>query len=193
MHADQKPKTWGIGYRNALETGETAALLDRVARIDRRGDTIDASLDERGRTLLMESALAGRSGFVHALIWHGANVERRDVSGYTALLLARDFNTAKVLIEAGAHVDAAATNGVTSLLIAAQRGELELVRLLLSSGADADAANRHGVTPLMRAAEHDHVAVVGALLDAGADPDQADRWGRRASDHLPGSPFATAA
>lgn len=175
----------GPAVRSALETGNIAPLRYDMSWGRHSGQDIDAALDERGRTLLMESAQAGRAGFVRALIDHGAHVEQRDVSGYTALLLARDYETAKVLIEAGSAVNAAAHNGVTALSIAAQRGELPLVRLLLTAGADIEAATRHGSTPIMRAAENGHLEVVDVLLDAGADPFRRNRWDRAAADFLP--------
>ncbi|TPV94949.1 MAG: ankyrin repeat domain-containing protein [Myxococcales bacterium FL481] len=173
--------------RTALETGDTSIFHHDIWSQRRDDLDLSAPLDERGRTLLMQASQSGQAAFARALVELGASVHQRDVSGYTALLLARDCDTATVLLEAGARVNEAANNGVTALAIAAQRGELRLARLFLSIGADVDAPSRHGSTPVMRAAERGHMHIVDLLLDAGADPFRRDRWGRTANDHLPGS------
>ena len=60
-------------------------------------------------------------------------------------------------------------DGDTALMLAAQRGHIELVNLLLKNGADVDARNLNGETVMMRAAENDRVAMVKILLAHHAD------------------------
>ncbi|MFN3648341.1 MAG: ankyrin repeat domain-containing protein [Armatimonadota bacterium] len=63
----------------------------------------------------------------------------------------------------------------TALMVAAQRGELELVKLLLSRGAEVNARDGNGGTPLMYACEWSaEPEVVEALLAAGADVNARD-------------------
>ncbi|CAK4654993.1 unnamed protein product [Aphanomyces euteiches] len=74
--------------------------------------------------------------------------------------------------------------GLTSLMVAAGKGNAEAVVLL---AADADAhvlnfATEEGWTALMWAAMNGHADVVRALVDAGADTSLADKTGRRARD-----------
>jgi ankyrin repeat protein len=53
----------------------------------------------------------------------------------------------KVLLDAGAEVDARTSNDTTPLHQAAQEGHLDIVRELLIAGADLDARDDNGTTP----------------------------------------------
>ena len=66
------------------------------------------------------------------------------------------------------------------LVLAAQVGHLEVVRLFLEAGADKDAADTFGWTALDYAARHGHLEVVRLLLESGADKDTADEVGSTA-------------
>lgn len=86
-------------------------------------------------------------------------VERGDVAAVQALL------------KQGADPNVARGDGLTALHVAAQEGNLELVRTLLRAKADVRAKTRLGeYTPLHLAAEGGHAAVAQALIEAGADP-----------------------
>lgn len=74
--------------------------------------------------------------------------------------------------------------GNTALLIAAQRGWDEGVRLLIKYGANVDLANAAGETPLIRAVQVHNFAIVDALLKANANPDRTDNvTGKSARDY----------
>jgi uncharacterized protein len=82
-----------------------------------------------------------------------------------------DHFTASELLEAGADVSAAESNGTTALHWAVHHGSIELVQQLLKAGADVNAANRYGATPISEAAVLGDQALMQLLLEAGADPD----------------------
>lgn len=63
------------------------------------------------------------------------------------------------------------------LLVAAGKGELELVKAMLDSGADPNMTDRKGLTPLMYAARKDEPEVIKLLLARGADIDAKDKSG----------------
>ncbi|KAG9400565.1 hypothetical protein AC1031_010777 [Aphanomyces cochlioides] len=74
--------------------------------------------------------------------------------------------------------------GLTSLMVAAGKGNAEAV-ILLAADADAHVLNfatEEGWTALMWAAMNGHADVVRALVDAGVDTSLADKTGRRARD-----------
>ena len=72
------------------------------------------------------------------------------------------------LQELEAEVDHASLYGRTALMIAAEAGHLEAVRLLVAHGADADFADLHGETPLMVAAKGGRDDVVEYLVEGYA-------------------------
>ncbi len=90
-------------------------------------------------TPLHIAAANDRSEAAAVLIKRGASLEARDDNSRTALILcARErgqAGTARVLLEAGAAIDAADKSGDTALSLAAWRGKADLVGLLLERGA----------------------------------------------------------
>ena len=131
------------------------------------------------------------------LLKAGANPKAVNQEGETALHeVARTGNieSAKLLLKAGANIDARETwGGQTPLHWAASQNQPEMIRFLVSRGADPDARaavrdwqrrvtaegrpkdmNRGGFTPLLFAARDGFVESVRALLQGKADVDQPD-------------------
>lgn len=83
-----------------------------------------------------------------------------------------DMEMIKVLIDAGAEVDARDKDGETALMMASGR-QLDVVKLLLARGAKVNSKDYRGWTPLMWASYNapyvGHPAIVQELLDRGAD------------------------
>ena len=71
---------------------------------------------------------------------------------------------APVLIRHGADVNAQESDGNTALIIASEKGDLEMVQLLLSNGVDVEVKNKKGMTALHAACCNGHSAVVYELL-----------------------------
>ncbi|KAF2632352.1 ankyrin, partial [Macroventuria anomochaeta] len=69
-------------------------------------------------------------------------------------------------------------NRCTPLLLAAENGHLEAVKLLLKENADLETPNQDGWTPLISASEKGYLEIAKSLLDKGADWSTAakDRW-----------------
>ena len=148
----------------------------------------------RGQTALMWAASQGHSDVVGVLLEHGADVHTRSETwsqvmavpphsspanqqvvlhgANTALTFAArvgDLASARMLVNAGADVNAADARGVSVMVLAAHSGFGDLVEFMLNEGADPDAAEA-GFSAL-------HVAIMrrdedlGRLLLAhGADP-----------------------
>lgn len=57
-----------------------------------------------------------------------------------------------------------------NLLMAAGKGEMDLVNFLLTRGADPNAATVDNITSLMYASENGDLEMIGLLLENGADP-----------------------
>jgi ankyrin repeat protein len=83
----------------------------------------------------------------------------------------------RVLIEAGAELEASDKYGETALNIASAFGHADVVRQLLTAGAKVDARSNKGFTPLMGACSKTYSEVVQGgyldtvrvLIEAGAD------------------------
>ncbi|HYP08596.1 MAG TPA: ankyrin repeat domain-containing protein [Bryobacteraceae bacterium] len=95
----------------------------------------------------------------------------RDRRGATPLMHAAAFGTAemvKILLHAGADVNARNDSDATALLWAARQPEK--ARLLIQAGADVNARSKQGRTPLMVASlRRGNVPTVALLLEKGAD------------------------
>jgi uncharacterized protein len=89
-----------------------------------------------------------------------------------------------LFLEHGAPVESKDSNGLTSLILAAERGHLETVRQLLAHGANIEAQGGRGSgqTALIAAAENGRVDVVQLLLQHGADVTKRDWANRTALD-----------
>jgi ankyrin repeat protein len=108
-----------------------------------------------------------------------SGVDVRDRRGTTPLMYAGavgSLDAMKLLVDAGADVNAKNTFDATALMWAA--GHIEKVRLLLAKGADVKARSKLGRTPLMLAAFHDGGSeIVRLMIEKGADVSARDKDG----------------
>jgi ankyrin repeat protein len=129
--------------------------------------------DSRGWPPLFSAVVRGDEQEVKHLLGQtctDVNATLASAGGLTVLHLAarESAGVTKLLIDAGAQVDAQARSDQTPLFHAAQAGTAQTVQLLLARGASATAK---GV--LSAAAGRSAVEIVKLLLAAGADPDGA--------------------
>ena len=123
-------------------------------------------------TAVADLAEQGNASAVLALVKKGADVNRPQADGATALHWAAHHNDvalAKRLLASGARPNAANDYGVTPLFLAAINGSTEMADALLAAGANANAARPSGETVLMTAVRSANPAVVARLLKGGAN------------------------
>ena len=82
----------------------------------------------------------------------------------------------RLLLTAGARVDAADRYGITPLALAAINGSAPVVAVLLEGGANAKGRVGDGETVLMAAARTGRAEAAKLLLDRGADPNAREPW-----------------
>ena len=126
---------------------------------------------------LIAAVKAADAGAVERLLAQGADVDRRQPDGATALHWAAfrdDGRVAGLLLAAGADVGTANELGATPLWLAAENGSAAMIERLLAAGADANVALPEGETPVMTAARAGTAAGVRALVAAGADVNAAE-------------------
>ena len=87
------------------------------------------------------------------------------------------MDIAQYLIEHGADVNKAKSDGYTPLFTASQFGHLEIVRLLIERGADVNKASNYGDTPIYIASNNVNLEIVRFLIEHGADINKANTGG----------------
>lgn len=128
---------------------------------------------------LLDAVRRGDAPAVTRLIATGADVNRADPDGTTALHWAvrrGDGPIVDALLAAGAVVTRENRYGVGALAIACESGSAHLVPRLLDAGADPNAATPEGETPLMAAARTGASAAVVALIRRGARVNAREAW-----------------
>lgn len=131
---------------------------------------------------------ASRDGTVSAdggLAYTPTERAERERQGDPVGSVPRACRLADILLDRGADPNAAAPDGRTALMFAAQNGASTLAKHLLARGADSNARDAAGVTALMVAATvgtwdwngGDNVACLEALLDADAEIDAVEQHG----------------
>ena len=162
--------------------------LDVVTALLDAGADPNGTESARGQTALMWAVSERHPAVVKVLLDRGADVHAttvthltgraatRDVTGYTPLLFAArvgDLDSARMLLDAGANPNAAATDELSALGLATIRGHIEVAMLLLEHGADPNAAQQ-GHTPLHWAAGWWETTLTTSDFRAGREGN--DEW-----------------
>jgi ankyrin repeat protein len=169
--------------------------IETVKRHLREGIDVEARTN-RSRTPLMLAAMYGHTAVVDALIkagadvdavldegvvfdepaWFDESIDDDDLSPFdtaTALNHAVMFgrvDAARLLIKAGADLEAPAWDLTPPLALAASRGNAVLVDLLVEAGAAVD--DGFDYTPLEAATRGGNAKITRRLITAGADVNQ---------------------
>ena len=125
------------------------------------------------------------------LISAGADVNKVDNEGYSALMIAAGMGDTTVmerLLKAGANVNTSSQSGHTALnlmiggydryQIRHINATANSIQLLLNAGADVNATGSEGKTALHSAVSRKNVAAIKTLLEAGADVNKTDDRGQ---------------
>ena len=162
-------------------------------------------------TALMLASRTGNVDAIDALLAAGADPDITDVDGYTCFHDAVDAGCNKETLTAimnhAANIHAANKKGVTPLMAAVCKGNVDAIKVLLSAGADrkdcdtclhsairsrcskeilqtlishgadVNATNEHGVAALRLTYQMGNEDTINELLRAGADPNIVDEAG----------------
>jgi len=171
----------------------------------------DGIWDGKTAKAFRDSAYASQKGLLErrmqvasVLLEKGAEIDRSDKFGWTALFVAAESNNrliAEFLLKHGAKMDVYSAahlglkdqvtellnreqtlqnkpgpGGMTVLSTAASHANREMVRMLIQRGVAVDDTGERN-SPLAWAVKSRSVPVAELLLEAGADPDKAKLWG----------------
>lgn len=152
-----------------------AAMFDHeemIAWLLSLGLAVD-SLGEYGDTPLMSAAGSESLAAAKRLLTEGACVRAEDRNGFQAIHEASGIEMIKLLIEAGADVNAVSGGGDWPLKEAASARDAALIRYLLEVGANVNLPST-GETALFGAVRSDSMECVTLLLDSGAEVNAQD-------------------
>jgi ankyrin repeat protein len=130
---------------------------------------------ENGLTALMMASSCGHSKSVSMLIKNGADLDRKDALGSTALHhAANSGRTECIEVLLGIDkvlVNAANGKGVTALHLSCMNGHNKSVSMLIKNGADPALKDNDGLTSLHHAANNGHKATLILLIKREATLD----------------------
>ncbi|KAL4740094.1 hypothetical protein BDV11DRAFT_186156 [Aspergillus similis] len=119
------------------------------------------------------------------LLDYGAELEIRDLGGFTPLHIACQWNrlgTCTLLLDRGANIEAMASDGHTPLNYAIANCCSRMVKLLLERGADVEATDLDGDTILMLAVRRCPEDILHLLIQHKADLKKQNKSGKTALD-----------
>jgi len=150
--------------------------------------TVDINALTEGQTALCAACREGHEYVVRLLLDNGADPNVPNDIGTTALHFAvdghRHTSTAKMLLSAGADIDASDRDGASALFTPCARGKSVFVKLLLSRGANPNIGtvgpHIHTWYPIHAACRGLHYDAVKLLLEYNADVNLRDEFGESA-------------
>ncbi len=167
----------------ARDSNGVSLLMHSIYR--GRRDLAELIASKKKALDIFEASALGRLDRLKQCLRDASAINSRSKDGFTALHFACFFGqpeSARLLIESGAAVDAVAANPtkVMPLHSAASARNLEAARLLLERGARGivNARQQAGWVPIHAAAQNGDRAMVELLLKHGADPKLANDEGK---------------
>ena len=166
---DQKP------LATPLATAIVYGLEKVAAELIASGADVNATSEE-AHSPVHSAGYEGQTGIMEMLIANDANLHARDRIDNTALHAAainvvRGAAAAEMILQRAPRIiNYTNTMNKTALHDAAQRNNINVVKVLIAHNAFLDLTDTEGRTPLNFAVEDGHAQVVKLLLSAGADP-----------------------
>lgn len=170
---DARPLLLEAAWNDHIET--VKVLLEYGADVNEAADS--------GQTALHIAALRNAADLLRVLLDHDPFIDaQQESTGRTPLheAIGNDSREiAEMLLQRGADPNTTfkreegryrTSVAETALMLATERGDLDLVKQLLEHGARPDDSNEFGETALHLAVQAESEALVRALLEAGANP-----------------------
>ncbi|CAM9577804.1 unnamed protein product [Pylaiella littoralis] len=183
---------------SALMEASTSGNVAVINLLLKKGADVSVT-DKDGVTTLMSAASHGHAQACKVLLDAGGPLDKKASSGGTALMFAAAAgytDVVKLLLERGADVNATVkasetykanllkskagdsdsatgvethTDGVTSLMVAAVGGHMDVMRALVEGGADVRAVDDQGMSALLNAVKGNFGDAASYLVEKGGD------------------------
>ena len=125
--------------------------------------------DYEGRTALMLAAQRGHSSVVAELVKAGADTSIKDKKEMTAVLLARNYDVIRQLIQGNGDVERLSKEDHSHILWhACDKGDHNIVQCVITAGCDVDHFHK-SQTPVMMATLRGHDRIVKELILANCN------------------------
>ncbi|KAL4996392.1 hypothetical protein BDV10DRAFT_202423 [Aspergillus recurvatus] len=176
---------FGPGGCTALTELVEAQNIGAVRRLLVNGADANTCTEEFLVPPLSFAAEQGNEEISRLLLDYGAELEIRDVGGFTPLHIACQRNrlgTCMLLLDDGANIEAVASDGHTPLNTATANCYLQMVQFLLERGANVEATDLEGDTILMLAVRSCPEDILRLLIQHKADVRKQNRSGKTALD-----------
>lgn len=144
--------------------------MDEVNAAIVRGQSVDLR-DKSGSPAIFVALQFSQIEMFKFLVDQGARIEVKDREGDTLLSLlagTKMYEVTNIVLKAGADPDRPGANREPPLIIAARKGDAEMVQLFLDHNVDFEATDLTGRTALNIARERRFANVVAALEAVGA-------------------------
>jgi hypothetical protein len=164
------------GY-SPLHWAAQLGYSEKVELLVLSGAAVDLPTRPMGYTALHMASWTNNLRLVSFLVKNGANIEARTSDGCTPLHYCLTAECARILLAAGAKVDALCRHGTSALhhlVFVYSRTEsrcgptLSAISELVAAGADCNHKNIFGLSPFLLAAETGQVATLEHLYSLGA-------------------------
>jgi hypothetical protein len=136
-------------------------VVNRIREKINQNVSIDSILNyknEYGETALMTAVASNDYEMVNYLIEKNVDVDEKTTSGLTALMIAKELEIIKLLVDNGADVSAKDDQGWSPLIYISGNNNVEQLEYLFSKGADINSKTSNGYNLL-------YFAIIGGRLE----------------------------
>lgn len=179
---------------NLNQIDENGSTIFREASVGGHVDImnllIDAGMniniqDKNGMTPIMYAAFNGQIEILNKLLSKKVDTLIRDYEGMSPLMFAvvgGYLEATNILLKTKLEIDRFTKDypgitGKNALMMAIEKGNMEIIRTLLLSGANVNLVNSLKRTAVMLAIENNKLEVLKLLIRAGGIVDTIDSWG----------------
>lgn len=174
--ADVKAKTLSLGD-TPLHWCRSLAMAELMVG---HGASVEAE-NTMGDTPMDSAAQQSEADCVKYYLQHGGNIRNQNAFGRTplhnAVRIVGDIAVVKILLNAGAELEARDHDGRTPLALSAGLYHVDCLELLAGHGGKINTRDRLGMTPLHLAAKQPNIESATCLVKLGADRSAKDNAG----------------